>query len=516
MRDIVAEYLEGAEDLLGMFRAPVDSLFAGALRSRPWGSALADSLRDYQKHIGGDAAFNGNEAVVATGQQPGIFCGPLYTVLKAASAVKVAQRVTADTGTPCVPLFWVGSDDHDFEEARATYLLTLADEPLEVVYTPEADVEGMPLYGIPAGHSLHAQIDLAARECRGSELRDEVAAFLHESLDASASLGEWTARLMARLFRGTGLVIFAPELPAARQLSAEVMAREIASPLSNTALVNRGADRLEEMGLPPQLRKGDSECAFFLDVDGRRRKVTFEDGRFVLPEVGECYTAPEMESILSGEPGRFTPNVALRCIVQQHLFPVAAYVAGPGEMAYWAQLEDVFAHHGLDMPVVYPRARAVLGRVKLFAWLRESGLTLADLSAGEDAAVDKALRTLARGPGREALSRRARKVDDALADLAADLEKHSAVAADMATRLGVRAREEIERIDGVLTRENKGQVDAAAERVRKLCNCLAPWRKPQERVYTVFSFLFEHGWGLIPRLLDELDAAPYHMNEVEL
>ena len=516
MRDLVQEYLAADPELLGFYARPPKDLFATPPQAAPWHPELVTAIQGYNTRLGNVPQFNGDEALIVTGQQAGLFTGPLYAIYKAISTIRLARRLQAQFGVPCVPLFWVAGDDHDFEEVRTAYFLTKTHEPLSLTYAPEQPVDGRPMYRVPIEESLHALIEEAAARTPGSEFRDDVTRALHDTLDASASLADWAARLMARLFRDTPLILFAPHMPVARKLAQQVLAREVAEPLATTELLNQAGARLQKLGFTQQLVKGESECSFFLDMGGRRRKVLFEAGRYVLPEERLSCSIDEMQAFLTAAPERFSPNAALRCIVQQHLFPVAAYVAGPGEVAYWAQLKPVFERFSYRMPVVYPRARAVLTTLKLSRLLQKFGFTLDDLAGGHDALTERALRQVTRGPARDSVQQGRQAVETAFEELVQNLAKQDQTAARMARHLHENVATGLDRIERSVLAADKAQVDAVKRQVARLCNALAPFRKPQERVYTVFSFLFEQGWDLIPRLIAGLDITSFQLNEVEL
>jgi len=255
--------------------------------ARPWDPGLVDTLRAYQCDLGLARSFTGNEPVVITGQQPGIFTGPLYTIYKAVTAVLLAARIQRLSGAPCIPLFWIGADDHDFEELRVAHFLTKNHETLTLRYAPEnepgeaaVNVAGFPMYRVPITPSLHQLVDEAAAQTPGAEYREDVAAFLHHTLDQSRTLDEWFARLMAALFQDTQLMFFAPHLAAARLAAVPVFEREIREPLASTRLLNETAERLRKSGYPAQVVKNETECNFFIEMGGRRRKVLYEKERF--------------------------------------------------------------------------------------------------------------------------------------------------------------------------------------------------------------------------------------------
>lgn len=516
MRNLAAEYTSGAPEVMSFFERAPRNVFTTRSRASRWDPLLAETIRECQERLGGRALFLGDEALVVTGQQPGLFTGPLYTIYKAATAVILAQKLQARFGVPHVPVFWVASDDHDFEEARTAAFLTRNHELLTARYTPAKPVNGLSMYRVPIEQSLHELVDTVADHTFGSEFRESVTAFLHESLDAAESLADWSARLLARLFRDTPLVVFSPHLAAARLLAVPILKKEIENPLASTRLVNQAGAQLFELGFPQQIEKADNECNFFLEVDGKRRKVLFEQERYRLPEEGLKYSVEEMLTLLRDSPERFSPNVALRCVVQQHLFPAAAYVAGPGEVAYWAQLKGLFKHFGLEMPVVYPRARCTLVTLKLKKLMAELGLASGDLGAPPGDLADRALAAIGPSPVLEMFRRRCGEVRDVLDTMGAELASSSPTAAEMSKKLETRVGAELGRIERAILKADESKTETVRKQVERICNTLAPQRKPQERVYNVFSFVFEHGWGLIGRLLGALDIESFEMNEVEL
>ena len=428
MKNLFADYIAGIPELETFYGRSLRAPFAFMENAPKWDEALVHEINDYQARLGGSGVVAGNELAVVTGQQPATFTGPLYTIYKAITAIRLAGRVQQDTGRPCIPIFWIGSDDHDFEEARSAHFLTKTHEPLTLHYAPSAPVGGLPMFRVPIEDSLHEQIDQAANATPGSEFRAEVTEFLHDALSAADSLSDWSARLLARVFRDTPLVLFSPHLARARQVAAPAILHEIAAPLTSTRLLNASGDRLEALGYSRQIIKSPEECGFFLEFDGYRRRVHFDGARYVVPEQEIGLTVDEMLALADTAPERFSANVAMRCIVQQRLFPTVAYVGGPGEVAYWAQFKAIFDEHKLAMPLVYPRAQCVLTTSKLSKLMNKFGFTLGDLDTTQDTLLDRALRISTKNPALEVLKRQRPQVESALNSLAAALSRFGAAA----------------------------------------------------------------------------------------
>jgi len=516
MRDFSTEYRAGHEDLLAFYATPPSAIWDEAPVAEAWPETLVESIRAYQSARGCTAAPSGSEAVIITGQQPAIFTGPLYTIFKGVTAIALAKQLEQKFGVATSPVFWVGSEDHDLDEACTTYFLNRAHEPQAVTYAPTGGVDGLPMFRVPVEDSLHAAIDEAAANTTGSEYTEDVAAFLHTSLDESDSIADWTSRLLMRLFADTPLVFFAPHLPEARRLAAPILEAEIRDPLASTTTLNEAGNALERLGFAAQVVKGATECCFFVETEGVRQKVVYEKGRFETPGDGRTYSEADLLERLATAPEEFSPNVALRCVVQQQLFPVRAYVAGPGELAYWAQLRGVFERHGLEMPVVYPRARGALTTIKLNKLLKKLGLTIGDLGQHEDALMDSAMRTVAANDGFRLVQDQRRDLEASLETLAAGLDKDAPTAAAMARSLAEDTGTKLDRIERAILNTDEAKQEATRKQLRRVCNSLAPMRKPQERVFNVFSYLFEYGWGLVPRLVEELDIESFETTEVEL
>ena len=516
MGDLFTDYLAYRDPLAGFFAASPAQLFEATPPVAAWQPALVEEVRKYQAALGGTAVIGGDELVIVTGQQPGLLTGPLYTIYKAITALQLARTYTEKTGLKCLPLFWTASDDHDFEEVRQVHLLSKHDEPFLLRYTPAADVDGLPMHRVPAEPALHDLIDTAADAARGGEFRSDVAAFLHESLDAAESYGDWFARILARLFRDTPLALFAPHLSAARELAAPIFERAIRHPREATELVNAEGGKLSRLGYAQQVEKGSNECAFFIEVEGRRRNVRYQNGTFLVQHERIEFDEAGLLELLRKQPDRFSANVALRPLVQQHLFPTLAYVAGPGEIAYWGQLKPLFARYNLPMPIVYPRARALVSSEKLERWRVAYGFTLDDLSGPRDTLLDAALRDTRSDPAQAALEQHRPRINDAINDAARHAAAKSDIAGPMFDAMERHAERQLDRIARALAHRNAEKTAAATARIDHLQNVYAPWRKPQERVYTVFSFLFDYGWDLIPRLSRELDVSTFEMNEVVL
>ncbi|GMW03550.1 MAG: putative cysteine ligase BshC [Candidatus Hydrogenedentota bacterium] len=515
MTGLYTAYVRGDAAIRPFFPSAPSSVFDTPPAAHAWDESLSRDLRGLQSP-GSACAFEGNEPVIITGQQAGLLTGPLYTIYKAITAVKLADAVGRTHGVKCAPVFWVHGDDHDFAEVQTAHYVSRTHELKSLTYTPHADVSDWPMHRVPIEPSLHALIDQLAADVPGSELASEIQAHLHDTLDGAQSVADWMRLLMARLFEKTALILFSPTLPSARRIATEIMERELREPMETTRLVIEAGKRLAAAGYDTALVRRESDCNLFLEVDGRRSKLTYEGGSYRVAGTETAYSADDLIALLRTEPDRFTPNVVLRCLVQQRLFPVAAYVGGPGEVAYWAQFKDVFDRFGLPMPVVYPRAQAVLTTPKLTKIMKKHGLDIQSFSEQPDAVLERALHHTATHAALKPVRDRRSNVAHELAALKDEL---AAIDPGLLERCGVltdRLNAEFDRLEGLILHADAARVETVRQQINRLCTILAPLRKPQERVLTIYSYLFEHGWGLVDRIMSAMDIEHFTVDEIEL
>ena len=512
MSGLAKAYIDGDAFVRGLFEQPPEPRVNGA--PTEWNRWIAEACRDYSGELGVTRELPKGPAVI-TGQQTGLLGGPLYTVLKAITTIELAERLSRESGQPCTPVFWLAGDDHDFEEVSSVTLLTKTNEPLTLSWQPQADITNRAMHRVPLDDGLDALIEQVAQVTRGSEWRESVLDFLKESRGRYDNLCDWTGAILARLFQDTPLVFFAPHLEPARYHAIPVLAREIEEPLASTRLLIEAGEALAAQGYEIPLQKQPDQCQFFYSFDGVRYPVRFRDGHFHIAN-GESYTPSQLRRKLDDEVGNFSAGAALRPIVQQALFPTAAYVAGPGEIAYWAQLKPLFQFHALPMPAVVPRMQAVVMSQKDRQVLDDLGWPYAHLHEPLQDLVEEALRGQASNPAVRELRRQQSQVTSALDEAVAAMEGADARSREMMRRVAEKTAHGLERIERSMLHADKASLEAMRTRVARLQNRLAPHRKPQERVYGAASWLFEHGWELVPRLAAQLDLDARGVQEIVL
>jgi bacillithiol biosynthesis cysteine-adding enzyme BshC len=480
--------------------------------------AVSAALADYQQRLGaGQAAVENarrladpDVQVVTVGQQPGLLGGPLFTAYKAVTAISLARHLGRMLDRPTAPVFWAGCDDDDRAEVDHCGCWDRGGRLETIRYPADAGEPGQLVGGLPvreyAGEVL-AQLDPLLA---GLPFADETLALAAETAEASADFGEWFSRIMARLFGPLGLVVCDPRLPALRRAGAEVPRRELAEPLRTTRLVNEAARRLHDAGYPPALTKPDDALNLFLSDGLHRHRVTWDGARFL--SGGREYTREELLARLDADPGTLLPNAVLRPVVQEYLFGSAAFVAGPNELCYWAELLPVFRALGVEMPPVIPRVGATLLTPHAAEFLRTTGIDPLRLLHAPDE-VRLGLLADAQPPALQQSFARAREeVERLVAALTETVSGYEPTLAGSALATHQRMLNEIERLERKALKAVERNSAVLSERFERAAGQLFPARGLQERLLNICAPLARFGPEWPAQLLALLDGQEgYHL-----
>lgn len=470
---------------------------------------VADALERINRQAGSpDLTFKhiemlrrpGSVAIV-TGQQAGLFTGPLYTIHKALTAIKLAACLR-EQGVDAVPVFWIASEDHDYEEVNHTLLVDGEGHLKEVRYEACSHKPDTPVGRISLCDSIDKSITEMMAALPPSEFASEIERDLKESYSHNSGFATSFARLLARIFCDYGVVLLDPLDEELKQIAAPLYAKaleksgEIAS-----ALVARSRE-LEETGYHAQIHVSEDMAPLFIMDEERRIAITRQDGRFWLKGADRSYSEEELVEIARRCPNCFSPNVTLRPVVQDFLIPTAAYIGGPAEIAYFAQLQVVYRALGRQEPCVLPRASFTLIEGRHQKTMKKYKLSLADFFDGLHAAITKVVENSLDRETSNLFTQTEELFNEQMGKLEKALKRADATLGDSLER----AREKIlYQLDHLRTRfihASARREEAAYRQVERACTTLMPNKNFQERELNVFYFLSRYGYGLINDLYD--------------
>ncbi|MBI2149087.1 MAG: bacillithiol biosynthesis BshC [Acidobacteria bacterium] len=464
----------------------IESVVAFARQRQPLDSSHRDrlcaALSTQQKNWGNDDAAlekleRGAVALIA-GQQPGLFTGPNYTILKTVTIIKLAKALE-QAGVPAVPVFWIAAEDHDYEEIEWASVLD-RDANLRQVRVDLSNPESSPVGLL----SLHEDVNDAVSACLAglpeSEFMGQVRGILESSYKPASSPVDAFARMMAQLFHGTGLIIANPLDDELRRLAAPTLAQVVRQNSDIRSAVLARSRALSEAGYHEQV-KVDARFTGLFAYRGKSRQPLGPE------EVGA--DAP------------LSANVLVRPAIQDTLFPTAAYVGGPAEIAYFAQAGAVYETLRRPMPPVFPRISATVLEARAARALKKYGMEFLDVFRGREFMKRKAVASV---QGAELFDEVRGRLSAELESLRAPL---NAVDPTLAGALDTSRQKVLYQVETLRTKF----VNAEARRnemlerhLETIGNSFFPEKKLQERVINITSFLARYGFGFIGRLEEAL------------
>lgn len=438
---------------------------------------------------------------VVTGQQAGLFGGPLYTLLKAMTAISIAERVTREHGVPAVPIFWIESEDHDWQEVNSC---TVLDQDLHrstiTLGTPPGAGEG-PVSSVRLDPSVLAAVSSLRDTLPPTEFTAEVIDALSQAYRPGAGMsdafGWWLSSLLGRF----GLVVHDSSEPAAKALVGAVFTRELEQPRVTTTLAAEQGRALVAAGYHAQVEPHPDNVALF-KLDGIRQTVHFREGAFV---VGDAeVAAPDLIAQSRTNPERFSPNVLLRPIVQDALFPTCCYVAGPNELAYLAQLRPIYAHFGVPQPLFVQRASVTLVDPAAAKFLSKYDVALESLQADNESALNHLLERQLPKSVEDAFDEVSRSVEAGMGKLVDAMPAIDPTLSGAARNAFGRMQHDLTTLHGKIIQAAKRRDETLRRQFARVRAQAFPDGHPQERAVGFVYFLNRCGPGLIDRLHDDV------------
>jgi bacillithiol synthase len=407
---------------------------------------------------------------VVSGQQAGLFLGPLYTFYKCISTIAWAKALQQETGRRCVPIFWLQSEDHDFGEIASCFV------PPETLALP-AGTPGCSVSHIGLPPEIDALKTRLAELLEGQPHAGEILGILREAYLPGKSICAAFGEAVERIFAGDGLVILDPRCEAVARASMPIWTVAIDRAEEIEAALMKRGEELAQAGFDEQvqLRRG-SPLVFFHDGSpgGQRRRVGMD----------------ERAKLLRAEPLQLSSSALLRPIVQDAILPCAVYLGGPAELSYFAQIAPLY-----PLFDARPSLRAPRGSFRIV-----------------DAHTDKALKALGLTPAdvekpREALLQQLGAKSGALPSLMGELPaillglaaKHPAL--ERAARRTQRSVERaLQKFTAQHTRLLAEQDRVSSDRITRAQEMLYPHGERQERLHSLPWHAARHGLAALKQL----------------
>lgn len=437
--------------------------------------------------------------MVTTGQQAGLLTGPLYTIYKALTAIRLAEQLERDLEILVIPVFWTASEDHDWAEVNHTHLplagdgfrrIELADDP------PPATPMSMARLGDGVRMIIDQISDTVAQNGDGSDLLK----WIEDAYRPSESVAGSFSSLLGRLLAGFDLCITDAAHPAVKVASVGVLGEALWSAERHEAVLTERVAALEGAGYHAQVAVLEGGTNVFRQGEAGRERLYRDGDGFRGAESGVTLTRAEVEAELAADPARYSPNVFLRPVVESAVFPTVAYVGGPGEISYFAQLGAIFPEFDMEPPLVYPRSSLLLLEMPIQRLLGKLEVDPASLDAPRHELIERLAQGSFPPPLRGTLDELERHITEGYRQLIDGATEIDPTLEGALARLRNEALARVVDSERKITQHIKRREGVRIGQLDRLLAHLRPEGKPQDRVLNVIPYLARHGLSLLRRM----------------
>ncbi len=480
---------------------------------------LCEILNRQNKHFkAGEKTFEvieqlrrGNAVCVFTGQQVGMYGGPLFTLYKAAGIVKMAEKLQKELGRPVIPVFWLASDDHDFAEINRFHYFEKDGSAGKLIY------DAAPGKGVPASEIVfdnkeaYSAYIKKTREVFGvSDFTDELYDRLFKAYAPGESMVDAFARHLNNILPDLGLVMFSPADPEVKMRSRRFFQRIVEQYFTAKTILEQTDTLLEMDGYHIQAEKKLTAVHLFYH-DPARKPIHYADESFVVGD--KMVGLPGLLDLIERNPEKFSPDVLTRPIWQSYLFPVAAHVGGPSEIAYFCQIGRLFKLFKLTQPYYCSRPSATIVEHRQEELMESHGLSLEDIADDVELLINRLLG----GYFPEETEAKLKQLRDKIGD---DYKTMAKLIVDFDPVLKPMTEQTFGKVDFALNALEKKVFDQHKKRMKdtrnqiyRLVAALFPYHNLQERSYNINYYISKYGFGVVDYIINNLnyDSADHKM-----
>jgi bacillithiol biosynthesis cysteine-adding enzyme BshC len=444
---------------------------------------------------------NPNTRTIVTGQQLTLAGGPVFTLFKILTSISESRKLSKKLGHPVVPIFWLADEDQDFDEIASVTLPSGSD--LTTISMDEPEVDSQRAGFIPVTDNTVTQIEEILKVLPETDFNPEISTLLKSAYTLGKTHNDAFAHLVLKLFSRFGLLVFGSARSEARALLGDTFHKLI---LRSNEIHNALESTSQNLESTYHRQVSVSSSNWFIcKSDGSRSKLSFENGIWTTSE-GQTFSTEELATKAKAEPELLSPNVFMRPLLQDVLLPNLGIVAGPGEVAYYAQTREMYKVCEMQMPVVIPRFSGMLIEPYIEKSLSELPFKISDFSKRhEDLETEFVQKT--QDVDLDAFFNEWSNQISALAE-----SKKEVIESVDPTLIGTLKRIEsdqnnaLNQLKGKIFKAVKTRQEVQIKRIHRVQNNLFPGRVIQERGLGFVYFLNKYGFGLIDDLLEVVDS----------
>ncbi len=442
---------------------------------------------------------------VVTGQQPGILTGPIYTIYKALTAIKLSESLKEKYGYNLVPIFWIEANDHDFEEIRTVNLIDKKKSPVSIKFEPEIEFKNRPLGEINFDSGIEKFLQNLCQYLQDNEFKAEILELLNKCCGKSTSIVSSFRMFISYLLKGMGMIMLDPSDKEIKVLAADIFLKIAENWKELNAVYLQTGTRLKKLGYKPEVKIRENSLNLFYNISGQRLPIFIENNDIIIGSRRLIMKKQELFDKIQKHPERFSPNVLTRPIMQDFLLPTLSYVAGPTEISYFAQFSEAYKFIGINMPIIFPRASATLINKKINNILTKNNISLSELMVKKDLLKNKLIKESMNPELVKLFEESENEIDTAHRKISTAAES-----IDITLKQGVdnsfkKIFYQFNKIRNRFEKKIQEKLDVVDSRTEEVNNLIFPYEKLQERMLNILTFISLYGIKVVALLLKELD-----------
>lgn len=453
---------------------------------------------------------------IVTGQQLGIVGGPLYTFYKIITAIKLSRFLTERYDDyNFVPVFWLEADDHDFNEVRSVKIIDEGNSLINIGYKEEIEEDDLKqsVGLINLDSSINDFFDKLNNSLKETEFKPVIFDRLKDFYKEGKSFKEAFRDLVFNYFDEYGLLIFDPQDDEVKKLLKPIFKKEITDFRIHTEQLVQVSATLEEL-YHAQVKV--KPVNLFLRVDEGRYSIEPVENEYRLRRKRKSFTQEQLLELVENEPDKFSPNVLLRPICQDFLFPTAFYIAGPSEISYFAQIKPLYELYNIVQPIIYPRSSATILENSIANSLEKYSVEIDDIFIDVESIKKKIVNTVEESSVDEMFAGIANQIEatfDQLKENLLDLDK---TIADSSNRYRDKILSTIAELKSKAEKAQLKKYEVTLRQIDRAAVHLFPNSNLQEREINFLYFANKYGEEFLRKVFDELQINKFEHQVIKI
>jgi bacillithiol synthase len=443
-----------------------------------------------------------NATVVIGGQQAGLLTGPLYSIHKIISIIQLAEQQERELQIPVIPVFWIAGEDHDFQEIN--HVFTSSHGSLKKQIVPQRTSEKEPVSSVIIDkEKVWKWVKEVVASYGDREHTKSLLQILEAQLEKSLTYTDFFSHLIATLFPNSGIVLIDAADHQLRQLEAPFFQQIIANNKQLQQAVKKKEEALKRQKYAVPIKVGTQDThLFYLHGNERILLERTEQGYFWGKRNEVMFTEEELAAIAAKNPEKLSNNVVTRPLMQEYLFPCLAFIAGPGEIAYWAMLKEAFSLFSFQVPPVVPRHMLTIVERHIEKTMTEEKIDYKlAIEKGTQSTIDEWLAKESHIDINQLFSEATEEINDVHEKLKNQVASISSSLAQYGDENLKQIKYQLALFEKEIKQTIKRQHEAKIKRFTDVELSFCPHQMPQERVWNIAYYLNRYGFDFCERLL---------------